>query len=180
MKRFEATPYDAMTPEQQRVHDMITGGPRGSVRGPFLPWLTNPEFCEVAQQVGEYCRFNTSLSRDLAEIAICVTAEHYKAEFEWWAHAELARKAGVSDAVIEAIRTGVDPQLRDPRERSVYETASALNKRHRLTDEEFMAARDVLGEAGLVDVIGLCGYYALVSLTLNAYQMPTPDGSSAF
>ena len=180
MSRLSTPDYDDMTPEQQRVHDIIIDGPRGSLRGPFKPWLINPRFAEAAQAVGEYCRFNTSLTRDLAEIAICVTGAHYKSEFEWWAHAGFARNAGVSDEIIEAIRAEETPVLDDPKYKAVYETAFALNKRHRLTDAEFASAKEVLGEEGLVDVIGLCGYYAMVSLTLNSYEMPTPDGSSAF
>ena len=133
-----------------------------------------------AQKLGEYFRFNTSIGRDLAEIAILVTGAHYKAEFEWWAHSQMARDAGVPDAAIEAIRKGEAPDLPDPKAATVYQVAWALNQRHRLTDAEFANARDVLGEQGLVDVIGLCGYYALVSLTLNAYEVPTPDRGTFF
>ena len=180
MSRLSTPLYEDMSPEQQRVHDIIVNGPRGDLRGPFAPWLVNPGFAEAAQAVGEYCRFNTNLSRDLAEIAICVTGAHYKAEFEWWAHAGFARNAGVSDEVLEAIRTGAEPSFETEKQTIVYQTAMALNHRHRLSDAEFSEAREVLGETGLVDVIGLCGYYAMVSLTLNAYEMPTPDGSTAF
>ncbi len=180
MNRLPELTPDDMTPEQRRVHDAIASGPRGSVRGPFMPWLRNPEFADAAQKLGEYCRFRTSLPRDLAEIAICVTAVHYKAEFEWWAHSRMAHEAGVPESVTEAIRKGREPQLDTVAARAVWRTAVALNKRHRLTDAEFTEARDVLGEHGLVDVIGLCGYYALVSLTLNTFEMPVPDGSRAF
>ncbi|MEM9059084.1 MAG: carboxymuconolactone decarboxylase family protein [Pseudomonadota bacterium] len=180
VSRLSTPAYADMTPEQQRVHDLIVSGPRGDLRGPFAAWLVNPDFAEVAQAVGEYCRFNTKLTKDLAEIAICVTGAHYRSEFEWWAHAGFARDAGVSDEILEAIRTGAQPEFDDPKHEMVYRTAIALNQRHGLTDEEFADAKRVLGEPGLVDVIGLCGYYALVSLTLNAYQMPTPDGSTAF
>ena len=180
MIRLQETAYDRMTPEQQRVHDAIVGGPRGSIRGPFLAWLANPAFADAAQKVGEYCRFGTTLPRDLAELAICVTAAHYRAEFEWWAHARMAHEAGLPPAVTDAIRRGREPRLDTVAARSVYRTAVALNRRHRLSDAEFAEAREVLGEQALVDVVGLCGYYALVSLTLNAFEVPVPDGSRAF
>lgn len=179
MTRLSPPAYEDMTPEQKAVHDNIVSGPRGSVRGPFLAWIANPEMADRAQKLGEYFRFSTSFGRDLAEIAILTTGAHYKAEFEWWAHAQMARDAGVSDTVIEAIREGREPDA-DDKTVAVWRTAQALNKRHRLTDAEFAEARDTLGEQGLVDVIGLCGYYALVSLTLNAYEVPTPDGSAVF
>jgi 4-carboxymuconolactone decarboxylase len=120
------------------------------------------------------------LPRDLAELAICVTAAHYRAEFEWWAHARMAHEAGVAEAVTDAIRRGREPRLDTLAARVVYRTAVALNRRHRLSDAEFAEARQVLGEQGLVDVVGLCGYYALVSLTLNAFEVPVPDASRAF
>lgn len=180
MSRLPELHYDRMTPEQQRVHDAIVGGPRGTIQGPFLVWLANPAFADAAQKVGEYCRFSTTLPRDLAELAICVTAVHYRAEFEWWAHRRMAHEAGLPGAVTEAILRGREPRLDTAAGRAVYRTAVALNRRHRLTDAEFAEARDVLGQQGLVDVVGLCGYYALVSLTLNAFEVPVPDGSRAF
>lgn len=180
MSRLSDLPVEEMTPEQRRVHDAIANGPRGSVRGPFMPWLRNPEFADAAQKLGEYCRFRTTLSRDLAEIAICVTAVHYKAEFEWWAHSRMAHEAGVPEHVTDAILAGREPMLDSEQARAVWRTARALNEHHRLTDAEFAEARAVLGERGLVDVVGLCGYYALVSLTLNTFEIPVPDGSRVF
>ncbi|MEM7745682.1 MAG: carboxymuconolactone decarboxylase family protein [Pseudomonadota bacterium] len=180
MSRLPTPAYDQMTDAQREVHDAITSGPRGSVRGPFLAWIQTPEMAMQAQKLGEYFRFNTSISRDLAEIAILVTGAHYKAEFEWWAHVRFAHEEGVSEEITEAIRLGREPVFEDIKAKCVYETARALNTHHRLTDDEFALARQVLGETGLMDVIGLCGYYALVSLTLNVYEMDTPDGSRAF
>jgi len=180
MTRLPELPVEEMTPEQRRIHDAISHGPRGSIGGPFLAWLRNPKFADAAQQVGEYCRFHTVLGRDLAEIAILVTAVHYRAEFEWWIHRQLAEQAGVPEPVIEAILEKREPDFTDDRARMVWQVARALNERHRLSDAEFEEAQKVLGENGLLDVVGLCGYYALVSLTLNTYEVPVPDGSSVF
>lgn len=180
MSRLTPPAYEQMTDAQKAVHDAIVSGPRGSVRGPFLAWIANPEMADRAQKLGEYFRFDTSIARDLAEIAILVTGARYRAEFEWWAHSRMAGEAGVPNAVIEAIRTGADPAFDDVAAQTVYRVAYALNHRHRLTDGEFADANTVLGQQGLIDVIGLCGYYALVSLTLNAFEIATPDGSTAF
>lgn len=180
MSRLNPPTYDAMTEAQRAVHDAIVTGPRGSIRGPFLAWIANPEMAGAAQKLGAYFRFGTTLSRYLAEIAICVTGARYRTEFEWWAHSRMAAEAGVPEAAIEAIRAGRAPEFADEAGAVVHATAFALNHRQRLTDAEFDRARTVLGEQGLMDVIGLCGYYALVSLTLNAYEVPTPDGSAAF
>ncbi|MEO1494616.1 MAG: carboxymuconolactone decarboxylase family protein [Pseudomonadota bacterium] len=180
MTRLPPLDYDAMSPAQRAVHDAIVSGPRGSVRGPFQTWMRNPEMADAAQKLGEYFRFNTHLPRDQAEIAILVTGQHYRSEFEFWAHSALAREAGVPDDVIEAIRSGDTPEFATAAERVVYQTARALNARHRLTDAEYETALETLGEQGLVDVIGLCGYYAMVSLTLNVAEVPTPDGRRIF
>ena len=180
MSRLSNLPYEAMTDEQKKVHDNIVSGPRGTITGPFLAWIRAPDMADRAQKLGEYFRFGTSLGRDLAEIAICVTGAHYKAEFEWYAHSRMAHDAGVPEEVTEAIRQGREPVFENVRAKTVYQTARALNLRHRLTDEEYAMAKQVLGEEGLMDVIGCCGYYALVSLTLNVFEMPTPDGSRAF
>ena len=180
MSRLPPIPDDAMTEAQLAVRDAIVSGPRGTVQGPFPTWMRNPEMAMAGQKLGEYFRFNTTLSRDLAEIAICVTAEHYKAAFEWWAHAKFAHDAGVPTDVTEAVRQGREPVFEDIKSKTVYQTARALNLRHRLSDEEYEIAVQVLGEQGLVDVIGLCGYYALVSLTLNVAEVPTPDASNPF
>ncbi len=180
MSRLPDIPPDAMTDAQRAVFDAIVQGPRGKIQGPFPAWLRNPEMAMPAQQMGAYFRFGTTIGRDLAEIAICVTAAHYKAAFEWWAHAGFAHDAGVSQEVTEAIRLGHEPVFEDMRSKTVYQTARALNERHRLTDDEFEIAKQVLGEEGVVDVIGLCGYYAMVSLTLNVAEVPTPDGSDPF
>ncbi len=180
MTRFPPLDEHDMTAAQRSVHDAIVSGPRGSVRGPFQTWMRNPEMADAAQKLGTYFRFNTGLPRDQAEIAILITGAHYRAEFEFWAHSELAREAGVPEAVIEAIRSGETPALETEAARVVHDTARALNTRHRLTDAEYQMAVDVLGEQGLVDVIGLCGYYAMVSLTLNVAEVPVPGGSRVF
>ena len=180
MSRLAPPAYEAMTDAQKEVHDAIVSGPRGTMRGPFLAWITNPGMAMPAQKLGEYFRFNTALSRDLAEIAILVTGAHYEAEFEWWAHSRMAHEAGVSEEITEAIRLGREPVFEDVKSKTVYETARALNYDRRLSDDAFALARQVLGEEGLMDVVGLCGYYALVSLTLNVFEVETPDGSKAF
>ncbi|MFK7942378.1 MAG: carboxymuconolactone decarboxylase family protein, partial [Paracoccaceae bacterium] len=95
MSRLATPAYEAMTDAQKEVHDTIVSGPRGSIRGPFLAWITNPEMAMAGQKLGEYFRFNTTITRDLAEVAICVTGAHYRAEIEWWAHSGFAHEEGV-------------------------------------------------------------------------------------
>ncbi len=99
------------SPEQKKVHDAILAGPRGKVVGPLKVWLNNPGLAEHAQALGAYARFGSSLPPRLSELAICVTGAFWKANYEWYAHAPLAIKAGIDPAAIEAIRTGATPKL---------------------------------------------------------------------
>jgi Carboxymuconolactone decarboxylase family len=106
MPRLSPPHPNRLTPEQKRVHDAIVSGPRGVVEGPCGVWLHSPEFADLAQNLGRYCRFDSSVPKRLLEIAILVTAALWRAKFEWWAHSRMARDAGVREAVIEAIRRG--------------------------------------------------------------------------
>jgi 4-carboxymuconolactone decarboxylase len=180
MSRLPELRYEQMTAEQQRIHDEIAAGPRGRVVGPLEPWLHAPGLADHAQKLGAYLRFHSALPPALTELAILVTARHWQAEFEWHAHARLARAAGISEAVIEAIRTGAEPALADPRSRAVHALARELFATRTLSDATYAAAEAALGPRALVDLVGLLGYYALVSMTLNAFAVPTPDGSHAF
>lgn len=180
MSRLPKLDPEAMTPEQRRVHDAILAGPRGRIEGPHRAWLLSPGLADPAQNLGAYLRFDSHLPPHLSELAILVTGAHYRAEFEWYAHLRLAHAAGIPETVTEAIRTGRTPDLADPESRVVHRVARELNREHRLGRETFDEAAEILGLPALVDLIGLVGYYALVSLTLNAFEVPTPDGSSAF
>ena len=180
MSRLPELRYDAMTADQQRVHDEIVTGPRGQVVGPLKVWLHAPGLAKRAQKLGAYVRFESALPAPLAELAILVTARHWQAEFEWHAHARLARAAGIPEAVIEAIRRGAAPALADPKSRAVHAVARELHETRALSEATYAAAETALGQAALVDLVGLLGYYTLVSITLNAFAVPTPDGSRPF
>ena len=180
MSRLPELPREAMTDEQRRIHDEIMSGPRGRVEGPLKIWLNSPGLAEVAQKLGAYMRFGSRLPPRLSELAIIVTGAHYKAEYEWYAHVRFAHDARISEGVTEAIRVGEVPDLPDPEQRIVYQVAVELAKNHGLSDATYAEAVAVLGVPALVDLIGIIGYYGLVSLTLNTFVIPTPDGSSAF
>jgi 4-carboxymuconolactone decarboxylase len=180
MSRLPDLRYEDMTAEQQRVHDEIAAGPRGKVEGPLKVWLHAPKLATHAQKLGAHARFHSSLPPPLSELAILVTAATWQADFEWYAHARLAREAGIADAVIEAIRKGEKPSLADAKARAVYAVSRELHRRRSVSDETYALAEAALGRAALVDLVGILGYYTLVSMTLNAFRVPTPDGSRPF
>ena len=108
-KRLPDLPLDDMSPAQRAVHDKIVSGPRGGIRGPFMAWLQSPELADRAQSLGELVRFGTSVPTRLKELGILMTARHWTAQFEWYAHEKLAREAGLEDPIIDAVRVGAVP-----------------------------------------------------------------------
>ena len=180
MSRLPDLRYDEMTAEQQRVHDEIKAGPRGKVVGPLKVWLYSAELADRAQRLGAYVRYNSTLPAQLSELAILVTARLWKADFEWHSHVDPARGAGIPDAVIEAIRLGAEPALEDARSRAVYAVARELHEARALSDETYAHAEAELGRQGLVDLVGILGYYTLISMTLKAFDVSTADGARPF
>src|SRR5947208_8906059 len=178
MARYhEITPAE-MTPAQRRVHDLIVAGRRGRFGGPFQLLIRAPEICEHAAQLGKHLRWGTSLPDRLSELAIITTARFWRAQYERYAHAPLAEKAGVPSAAIEAIRRGDTPSFEQKDEALVYRVCTELFKTRRLSDPTFADAVTTLGETGLIEVIAIIGYYTLIGNTLNAFQVAVPEGTA--
>jgi 4-carboxymuconolactone decarboxylase len=176
MARLAPLDLDNLDPEQQRVADEIRSGPRGGLRGPFEAWLRAPGLAEHAQKVGAYVRYGSSLPRDLNELAIILTGKHWKAQFEFWAHARLAVEAGLDPAIVEAVRTGQEPPFTREEERVVYDFVTEYFATGRVSDANYERAKTAFGESGIVDLVGACGYYSLVSMTLNVFEVELPEG----
>ena len=178
MARYREIMLSEMTPAQRRVHDLIVAGQRGRFGGPFQLLIRAPEICEHAAKLGEHLRWGTSLPERLSELAIITTARFWRAQYEWFAHAPLAEKAGVPAAAIEAIRRGDEPTLAQKDEALVHRICTELFNTQRLSDARFAEAVASLGEAGLIEVIGIIGYYTLIGNTLNVFQVPVPAGET--
>jgi 4-carboxymuconolactone decarboxylase len=178
MARYREIALEEMTPAQRRVHDQIVAGRRGRFGGPFQLLIRAPEICEPAAQLGEHLRWGTSLPDRLSELAIITTARFWRAQYEWYAHAPLAEKAGVPAAAVEAIRRGDTPSFEQKDEALVYRTCTELFKTQRLSDASFAEAVATLGEAGVVEVVALIGYYTLIGNTLNVFQVQVPAGTT--
>jgi 4-carboxymuconolactone decarboxylase len=176
MSRLAPLEPARLTPEQKKVYDDILAGPRGGIGGPFAAWLRSPALADRAQKLGEFCRFNTSLPKRLSELAILMTARHWTAQFEWYAHARMAREAGLADAIIEAIRVRQRPAAMQDDEAAIYDFCNEAYALHYVTDDTYARAIALFGEPTVVELVGVIGYYCLVSLTLNVFRMPLPDG----
>ena len=149
----------------------------GALVGPFNAFVHAPEIGRRLSSLGAALRFGTSIERRLTEVAIITVGSRWKAEFEWWAHARMATEHGVPQAVVDAIGGGGDPPFDRDDERIVYSVARELTEDGQLSQESYDRAHDLLGDAGMVELVSLCGYYTLISYLLNAFAVPLPDGA---
>ncbi|TDN64044.1 carboxymuconolactone decarboxylase family protein [Paraburkholderia sp. BL10I2N1] len=166
-------PFDPSqaTPEQKAVLDEILSGPRGNLNGPFLGWIHSPELAQHAQRLGAFCRYETGLPLRLSELAILVTAQRWQAQAEWYIHYPIALKAGVPEAVAEAIRQGQRPSMADPDDALIFDFASELYDEKRVSDATYAKTVARFGHGVTINLVALLGYYALVAMTLNVFGM---------
>jgi 4-carboxymuconolactone decarboxylase len=178
MSRYRELKYDDLDEAQRRVWEDVVAGPRHAVPPPAHVWLNSPGLADHAHKLGAHVRFGTDFSPRLTEIAILVTARYWTAQFEWQAHARLARQAGVAPEIIEAIAERRTPAFTDPDEQLVYDFCNTFYHDHAVGDGLFEKVKQRFGERGLVDLTGLIGYYSFVSVTLNVFDVPVPPGAA--
>jgi 4-carboxymuconolactone decarboxylase len=173
-----------MNEAQRSLMDALRAGPRGksiTPRGPFAVWLHAPEFGHLAQALGGHCRYKTALSPRLSEFAILCTAQLWRAQYEWFAHAPMAEKAGVKPKTIADLRAGREPKVAPKDERAIHAFVKELYKTNRVSDRAYKRVHAFLGDAAMVELVGILGYYALISMTLNVFRMaPPPDAQLPF
>ncbi len=185
MSRLPELRHDELTPDGQAVWAAIAGTrgpqletPAGGLPGPFNAFIHAPDVGRGLTALGATLRFGTSIERRLSEVAIITVGARWQAEFEWWAHARMAREHGVPDAVIEAIGRGQTPAFEAADERIVHAIASSLARTGQLDQQAYDAGRELLGDSGMVELVALCGYYTLISFVLNAFDVPVPAGAA--
>ena len=156
------------------TYDAIAAGPRGRVEGPLNVWLHSPGLADRAQALGAFCRYGTSLPARLSELAILTTAVHWQAGFEWYAHATIGEKAGLDPAQLEVLRTGGVPRFPHEDEAAVHAFAAELMAARAVGDATYARAEAALGPERLVELVGILGYYQLISMTIKAFRVGVP------
>jgi 4-carboxymuconolactone decarboxylase len=174
--RFAPLIYKEMSPAQKKMFEGLISGERRGAAGPFNVLLRSPEMGDLAQQFGASMRFHSSMPPKLNELAIIITARHWTSHYEWYAHKRAALTAGLSPAIVGAIAAGTRPASMTPDEAIVYTFCTELLGTKQVSDATFTAAKGRFGERGVVDLIGVSGYYQLVSMLLNVDRYPLPDG----
>jgi 4-carboxymuconolactone decarboxylase len=165
------------TSDQQRVMDQAAAGPRGRIPAPMRAWIANPELAQRASQLGEVVRYRSSLPARFRELAILVVARTWTSHFEWAAHKAEALKAGLDPAIVEAIAARRDPAFADDGEAVVYRFAGMVLTEHRVGDDLYRSIVAMLGETAVVELVGTIGYYGLVSMTNNVFEIDLPAGT---
>lgn len=173
--RIPLLSVDEMTDEQRRFHDTVVSGPRGRMIGPLRAAIHSPELAILWSSFGEFLRFNTILPARLSELAIVVTGRRWTSQVEWWAHARIAREAGVAPLAIAAIRDLASPRFTDAADFEVYEYARLLQRDGQVSDRVYGAVEQRWGTRGVVELTAVIGYYTMVAMTLNAHRIPVPD-----
>ena len=175
MARLGLPAEQDVTNEQSQVISEVVSGRRGKVPAPMIAWLRNPELARRGQKLGELLRFETSLEPALSELAILVCGRHWTSHHEWAAHKKIALAAGVDPRIIDDIAAGKVPVITSPREEIVYQISSVLLAKTRLDEKLYQRGIEVLGEKGMVELVAILGYYSLVALTLNAFEIGLPE-----
>lgn len=166
----------SLSPRQREVFDAIASGPRGTVVGPLRVWLQSAGLAERAQALGQYARYDSLLPQALSELAILVTARVWSSGFEWSHHAPIALAAGVSDDAVTAIGHARRVEFTDKQMQAVFDFAVELQRDRLVGDTAYANALAALGQAACVDLVGICGYYTLISMTINTFDVPDGDG----
>ncbi|MBL0422906.1 carboxymuconolactone decarboxylase family protein [Ramlibacter sp. AW1] len=177
--RLPPIPPAEWTESQRREADEVIRGPRGALLSPFVPLLRSPEFMGHAQRMGEYLRYRSALSLRLSELAILVTARQWSQQVEWAIHAPIAQREGVAPATIAAIAEGRQPDGLPEDEAVVVAFSTELHRNRSVSDATWARAVALFGEQGVVDLLGINGYYTLLSMVMNGARTEVPASAAA-
>jgi 4-carboxymuconolactone decarboxylase len=180
MSRLIAKRPEELTPEQREQHERTgrtrKAGADGQYGGPFDPWVRAPEFGRRALGIGDFLWQRTTIGRRLVELAILVTARFWESNVEWVAHSRMARQNGVTDEVIDAIFAGIRPTMAPGDELLAYDVCRSLHEHHDLPVDLYAAAVAQFGEEGLMELVATIGFYTMVAMTLQAFDVRVPEG----
>ena len=163
-----------MTPAQAKVAQALAAGPRGGVKGPFIPLLRSPELMDRLQKVGEYLRFHSALQARISEFVVLVVARQWTQQFEWFVHVPLALDAGVKPETIASLAQGRRPDSMAADEEIAYDFCNELAQSKGVSEPTYRHALRQFGEQGVVDMLGVLGYFTTVSMVMNVAHTPPP------
>jgi 4-carboxymuconolactone decarboxylase len=175
--RMPPLPEQTLDEAQRAAAAELVAGPRKGVKGPFVPLLRSPGLLSPLQKVGEYLRFGSALSRRVNEFATLVVSRQWTQQFEWSVHVPLALDAGTSQRTIDELACGRRPSAMSDDERVVYDFVQELSAQRGVCDATYGEALERFGERGVIDLVGLVGYFTTIAMVLNVAHAPRPAGS---
>lgn len=167
---------DMSAPQRALLADIQKTRGKGPLGGPFAVLLHAPEYGDLAQKLGAHCRYKTAVPPRLSEFTILALARFWRSQYEWWIHSPIAEKAGVKPETIKALRSGRLPKTLPKDERAIYDFIAELHRSKRVSDKTYARVHTLFGDVGMVEFVGIVGYYTLVAMTLNVFRVPLPDG----
>jgi 4-carboxymuconolactone decarboxylase len=176
--RMPPIPADNMTDAQKKAAQELIAGKRGALGGPFVPLLRSPEFMSRLQKMGEYLRFDNSLKPKLSEFLILLTARQWTQQYEWDAHSSIAIKAGVKPDFLAAVAEGRRPIGMAEDEEIVYDFITELHQNQSVSDATYARAVKRFGEQGVIEMVGVAGYYTMLGMIMNVARTPLPPGKT--
>jgi 4-carboxymuconolactone decarboxylase len=169
---------EQMSDIQRAAATELIAGPRKGVKGPFIPLLRSPELMARLQKVGEYLRFDSALTPRISEFATLLVSRQWTQQFEWAMHVPLALRAGTQQSTVDELAEGSRPASLSPEEALVYDFAYELAHNRGVCDRTYHKAIEAFGERGVIDLVGIVGYFTLISMVLNVAHTP-PESLSA-
>lgn len=172
--RLPPLPPESWSQEQRTHAQEIINGPRGALIPPFVPMLRSPELMTHAGRMGEYLRYRSALGLRLSELTILITARKWSQQVEWAIHAPIALREGVAQETLDALSDGRFPSGLPEDEAVVYAFSMELHDNQSVSDPTWQAAIRLFGEQGVVDLVGIAGYYTFLSMMMNAARTAVP------
>jgi len=174
--RMPAIAPEDQTEDQKAVSAEFEAQRGRAPGGPFTPLLRAPEVFRYANQMGQYLRFKTELPMTLSEFAILITARRWSQNYEWLAHRKIAEQAGLSPAIVEAVREGRHPEGMSDNEQTIYAFCTELHHNGQVSDASYERAKIAFGERGVIDIAAICGHYSTLAMIMNVAKTPGPVG----
>ena len=176
--RMPPIPAEKLTDAQRRAIDEFKAARGAEISGPFVPLLRSPEVMTRARAMGDYLRFKSTLPPRLSEFVILLTARHWTQQYEWNAHQPLALRGGLNGDIVKAIAEGRRPDGMAADEQALYALVDEIQHNHSVSDATFAGARTAVGEQGVIDALGIVGYYTMLSIVMNTARTPLPSGAT--
>jgi 4-carboxymuconolactone decarboxylase len=174
--RMPPIPAERLTDAQKKAMAEFTAARKAELSGPFWPLLRSPEVMNRARAMGDYLRFTSVLPPRLSEFAIIITARQWTQNYEWDVHAPLAERGGLKPSIIAAIADGRRPDGMAGDEDVLYTFCDELHRTQSVSDATYARAVAAFGEQGVIDILGISGYYTLLAMVLNTARTPVPQG----